>query len=117
MLWRNRLCVLGEIELVRYTEEKVSKTLDSIKKLIDLDEQRRTKLIELQRSLIRIGRAIKPECWINDKSWRKMSVEERCVKFQSSGSLSQDIKEFPFYAHKQWLNDRKKLIKDKEIES
>ena len=107
----------------RYTEGKITETLSSIEKLLVLDEKKRGNMLELRTTLLRIKRAIKPECWVTERSWKKIPLkertkifrEERCVKFQSSGSIFQDLREFPLYANKQWEKDRAKLIKDGEI--
>ncbi len=108
---------------MKYTEEKLEQTLDSIGKLLVLDEKKRGNMLELRTTLLRIKRAINPECWVNERSWRKIPLkertkimrEERCVHFQSSGSIFQDLKDFPFFANKQWEKDRAKLIKEGEI--
>jgi len=110
--------------MTRYTKEKINQTLISINKALELDQQKRAKMLELQTTLTRIGRAIDSEFWL-DKIWKGKTMKqktelfrnERCVKFQSSGSIFQDLRDFPFFAKKQWENDRKKLIKEGEIKA
>lgn len=110
--------------MVKYTEEKVSKTLESIKQLLVLDEKQRKKLQEMEVSLIRISRAIKPNFWIDHNKWKKKPIKEKiemlrkekCVKFHTSGSLIQDAEDFPYIAFFQWEKDRTRLIKSGEIE-
>ncbi len=110
--------------MVKYTEKKVSKTLESLKHLLVLGEQHRQKMKELQIGLTRIQRAINKTFWIDERDWKKKTLKEKneiirneiCVKFQSSGSYFQDAKDFPYFAKKQWEKDRAKLIKSGEIE-
>lgn len=53
--------------MTRYTEVKLTNSIESIQKLLDLEQERKGKMIELQRTLIRIRRAIKPKFWLQDE--------------------------------------------------
>src|SRR4030067_1162787 len=94
-----------------YTIEKVEKTLKSIQDLFDLEEKKKAKMIELQKQLIRIGRAIKPKFWLED--WKKMPQKEKieiiknekCVIFNSYNMIEK-VRDFPFIARTQWEKDR-----------
>lgn len=106
--------------MARYTEEKVERTLKSIQDLLNLDVKQREKILELQRQLIRINRAIKSKFWL--EGWKKIPLKEkvemikneRCVKFNSY-NMTEKIRDFPIIAKTQWEKDRQRLIKSGEI--
>lgn len=109
--------------MVRYTEQKLSKTLESIEQLLELDAKKRGKILEIRKTLTRTRRAIDKTFWLDKIEWKKKPYkdklklirEERCVHFQSSGSPFQDVKDFEWFAKKQWEKDRALLIKRGEI--
>jgi len=115
--------IIKHLDKPKYTEAKIKETLDGIEKVLDLKEKQRHNLLQLREQMIRISRGIKPTFWLDDLSWKKLTLKEKtqlirkekCVRFQTSGSIFQDIKDFPFLAKKQWENDRKKLLKDGDI--
>ena len=111
--------------MVRYTKEKVSKAIQSMEQLFEVENKQREKMLEMFRSLIRVERACDKEFWLDKIKWKKLPLKEKqkifhnekCVKYSSSGSIFQDIKDFEFFARKQWENDRKRLLKRGEISS
>ncbi len=109
------------IEKITFTVEKTSETITNIDKLLELDLQKREKLIELKRQLIRINRALQSDFWLKD--WKKKTLKEKtkimrediCIKFQSNDSIFRDLDDFEFYAKKQWIKDREQLISEGKI--
>lgn len=115
--------IIKGLDKPKYTQVRIKETLDGIQKVLDLKEKQKHNLLQLREQMIRISRGIKPTFWLDDLSWKKLTLKEKtqlirnekCVRFQTSGSIFQDVKDFPFFAKKQWEKDRKKLLEDGEI--
>jgi len=104
------------------TDEKLEKAIGNIDKVIVIEDKLRSKRIELRNQLLRMQRAIKPRFWLDETNWKKMSFKERLklmretkgIQIPSSESIF-NTREFPFYAKKQYVKDRKQLIKEGKI--
>ncbi len=103
-----------------YTKANLEKTLKNIEDLLNLGEKQKKNMIELQKQLIRIKRAINKKFWLED--WKtipqsnKIEIikNEKCIVFNSY-NMQEKLRDFPFIARVQWEKDRKKLIKEGEI--
>ena len=106
-----------------YNKENLDKAIGNIKLILEKQDEIKSKYYEILTTLIRHRRAIEPECWVIEKEWEKLDNhikqniirEERCVKMPSSGSYYQDMKEFPYFAKRQWEKDRELLTKEGKI--
>ena len=100
-------------------KKNLDKAINTINHAMEVQKKLTTKYYELRNALMRQSRAIS-DFWLDEKEWKKQSHKEKleimknetCVHYQSSGSIYQDMKEFPFFAKKQWLLDRKRLINE-----
>lgn len=115
--------IMKKVDKPKYDIESIRKGLVNIEKALDLNHQQGQKIMELKISMMRIERALQSNFWLDEINWKqknshekiKILREEKCVRFRKSGSEYQDIKDFPFFAKKQWENDRRNLLKTGDL--
>lgn len=106
-----------------YNRENMDKAIANLEKVLVNQDKLKSKYTELLTTLIRHRRAHESTFWLNINNYKKLSTKEkhemirkeRCVHVPSSGSMFQDMKEFPYFAKRQWIKDRDLLIKEGKI--
>ena len=105
----------------KLTNANLEKAIGKLDQVIILQDQMKSKRIELRNHLLRMQRAIKPIFWLDETNWKKMSFKERLKLMRETKGIqipSQDFMnptEFKFYAKQQWKKDREQLIKEGKI--